>query len=340
MWLGLGASIASLAINAGTESLWGMWLAIVPPALLDQSFGVSKALSADYVEELGGSEAEGAGTVGKLGMAAGCGIMAGPLLATALTSSYRQALLLSALALVASGLLLLALPEPGRRTQASPSRGALTDLLRLPVLQNRGAQLLLCMRLLMGLAFHMFLPVWQVSLKRRFDFGPADHARLMGLIGLCYALSQGFFAKSMMQLSGSDPTGLLLLCVLLLGGGRPIALWTSSVTIVYLLYAPMAIALGVMNTVITASCSRLANGSQLGGLFGVLESVESVSGIVGPAMGGLLARCHADAPLAAVCGCYCIAFAMIFLHFGKHIVQSDKGPADSMSGTSESKKGS
>ena len=38
------------------------------------------------------------------------------------------------------------------------------------------------MRLTMALAFHMFAPVWQVSLKTRFDFGPMDHAKLMGMV--------------------------------------------------------------------------------------------------------------------------------------------------------------
>merc|ERR1712070_741229 len=52
------------------------------------------------------------------------------------------------------------------------------------------------------------------------------------------------------------------------------------------------IALGVMNSAIAAACSRLADKEQLGGFFGVLESVESVAGLVGPMLGGLLARAH------------------------------------------------
>ena len=68
---------------------------------------------------------------------------------------------------------------------------------------------------------------------------------------------------------------LLLGCFVLLGGMRPIALWTSSVLVVYAAYVPMVIALGVMNTAITTACSGLARGDQLGGLFGVLEQCRS-----------------------------------------------------------------
>ena len=55
---------------------------------------------------------------------------------------------------------------------------------RLPVLQTRGAQLLMLMRLLMAFAFHVWAPVWQVSVNRRFAFGPKDHGMFMGVIGL------------------------------------------------------------------------------------------------------------------------------------------------------------
>lgn len=51
----------------------------------------------------------------------------------------------------------------------------------------------------------------------------------MGVIGLTYALSQGLVAKPMIRRAGSDPTLLLLMCIVLLGGARPFALFTSSV---------------------------------------------------------------------------------------------------------------
>ena len=62
----------------------------------------------------------------------------------------------------------------------------------------------------------MFHPVWQVSLKARFNFGPQDQAKLMGLIGLTYALSQGVVAKALIARAGPDPSRLLLVCVVLL----------------------------------------------------------------------------------------------------------------------------
>ena len=42
--------------------------------------------------------------------------------------------------------------------------------------------------------------------------------------------------------------------------------------------AQQVIALGVMNTAITTAASRLAQKEQLGGFYGVMESVENVAG--------------------------------------------------------------
>ena len=81
--------------------------------------------------------------------------------------------------------------------------------------------------------------VWQVSLKTRFDFGPPDHAKLMGMVGFSYALSQGLVARPLIAFFGKDPTKLILLCISILGGCRPFALKTASVAVVYMLYVPM-----------------------------------------------------------------------------------------------------
>ncbi|KAL1495436.1 hypothetical protein AB1Y20_016804 [Prymnesium parvum] len=144
--------------------------------------------------------------------------------------------------------------------------------------------------------------------------------QFMGLVGLTYALSQGVLAKPLVKLSAKDPAKLILFCVLMLGGARPFALYTTSLWVVYGLYIPMVIALGTMNTAITSACSGLATGDQLGGLFGVLESVESVAGMFGPALGGLISSYSEGATLVAVCSCYAVAFLIVLLFFNRHVV--------------------
>lgn len=355
LYVGTAATLVSLAINYGMDSIAGIWWAIVPVALFNQNFTVLRALISDYIDESGGNDADKAGAVGKLGMAVGFSFMAGPLLATLLVSSYQQALVVSAVGTLASGglLLLLPTPQPGgagagagrgaaaaavapgsssaagqpESTSASPL-ATLMQFVSLPVLRLRGAQLLMAMRLLMAMAYHMFMPVWQVSIKARFDFAPADHARFMGLVGLTYALSQGVVAKPLVRRTRGDPSYLLMLCVLCLGGLRPVALWTTSLSVVYACYVPMVLALGVMNTAIATACSNLADRTQLGGFIGVLESVESLSGIIGPTVGGLATRAWGETgAVLAVCGCYAAVLLLILLFFGAHVAAASKATA-------------
>ena len=54
---------------------------------------------------------------------------------------------------------------------------------------------------------------------------------------------------------------------------------------------------------------------------GVLESVESVAGMIGPALGGLLAAAHPHATLTAVCASYGAAFVLVLLFFERHVVR-------------------
>jgi len=323
LWLGLASSLATFGITYSLDTLQGMWIAMVPSGLLDHRWNVAKALLTDYTVEQGGGDADRAGAVGKLGMAVGLSMVAGPMLGTLVFNTHQQALALSMAFTVGSGLFIAMLPMPAAQVQhqTKPSSGMM-DFVQMPVLRTRGAQLLMGVRFLMALAFHMFAPVWQVSVKSRFDFGPRDHAQFMGMVGFSYALSQGVVSKPLIRLAGQDLTKLILLCILILGGFRPFALWTTSVAVVYLLYVPMVIALGVMNTAITTACSCLADGDQLGGFFGVMESVESVAGLVGPTIGGLAAVYHTDLPLAAVCSSYAVSFVLVLLFFGEHVVQS------------------
>jgi MFS family permease len=130
-----------------------------------------------------------------------------------------------------------------------------------------------------------------------------------------------------------------------LGGARPLALYTPHVSVVYACYVPMVIALGVMNTAITTTASRLASKDQLGGFFGLLESVENVAGMMGPVAGGLLASVDGfPATLIAVVGLYALAAGLVALFFptycradpaaGKGEQAQSNGAAAAASGTS------
>ena len=63
---------------------------------------------------------------------------------------------------------------------------------------------------------------------------------------------------------------------------------------------------------------------QVGGLFGVMEAVESSAGLVGPALGGILFRVGPNVPLISVVAIYSLVFIAIFMYYRDTIVKRPK----------------
>ena len=142
----------------------------------------------------------------------------------------------------------------------------------------------------------------------------------MSWIGVCYAVSQGFIAQQLIKLTGQDPTKIIISCIIFLGLGRVFALYTMSIYIVYLIMAFVIIALGIMNTSMSSACTRLATTDQIGGLFGLMESCESIAGLIGPGLGGLLFTLHPTLPIISVVGIYSLVLIAVTLYFKKTII--------------------
>lgn len=307
--LAIVAGVASSLLLAAASSIRGLWLATVPAALLSHQFDSLKALLTDAYR--GYDDAQLAGAQGTLGMAAGAGfvgVVAGGFVKTP-AALAGAACAGAALSLVATALL----PSASQRAKSS-SGSTLWSLVSLPAARSPAGLLLLAIRSLMGLAFHVFMAVWQPSLKARFPwFAAADHARFMSFVGIGYAVSQGFIAQPLLRRVSHAP--LLVLCCFVLASSRIVALTTTALPVVYAAYGPAIVALGVLNAAIAAAVAKVAPSSQRGGFFGVLSAVESVCGIVGPGIGGVLA---VATNAVAVCGLVVLLYviaAFLLLRF-------------------------
>jgi len=84
--------------------------------------------------------------------------------------------------------------------------------------------------------------------------------------------------------------------------------------------AVVIIALGIINTAMSSACTHLAGQDQVGGLYGILEAVENLSGLVGPTLGGILFRMHPQLPIATVVAIYLVVFIIVWLYYSRYIV--------------------
>jgi hypothetical protein len=215
--------------------------------------------------------------------------MIGPMVAAALSPTFQSATYLSMMCTFLSGLVIYRVPLPLSTTGSekklnddditksaenitskeghnnnnnnNKSEFTLLNMIRLKTPASRAAVTLLILRLNMALAFHIFNTIWPSSLKSRFQFGPSDHARFMSFIGLTYALSQGIVAKRVIRFFGSNDAGkvgVIMACCVILGIGRYIAYYTTSITVVYASFLFIINALGILNTILTADTGAIA----------------------------------------------------------------------------------
>ena len=122
-------------------------------------------------------------------------------------------------------------------------------------------------------------------LKDRFQFKPADYSNYFAFIGLTYAFSQ-LISRAIINRFGKDQTHLLIVCLFSLMCGRYVSATTLTVYVFYGSLAFTVCALGIVNTSISTTITRIASDSNVGGLMGVLDTSEKLAGIVGPAIGG------------------------------------------------------
>lgn len=349
--IGTCATLAGLLVDASMYSIRGLWLAMIPSALLQQNFSIYKALLADYHQETispsnsssinnsnsSAAAAARAGSVGKLGMSVGLAFMVGPLLGATLVSTYQQALSLATCLTLLSLIWVLKMPVPSSlttatKTSAVPSEHSssfhkIGSLFNVKAAKTKPVVFLIAIRASMALAFHIFNTIWTVSLKTRFNFGPSDHGKFMSFIGLTFALSQGFIAKLILKpfqhTNSKGRVYVILLSCIILGVGRVVAFQVQDLKLVYVMFAFIVTSLGVVNTILTADTCLIAPSSQFGGVYGVLEASQSAAGMFGPFLGGLLAtNFHPiQAPLTAVVALYAFVFFLVLFQYEHLILQ-------------------
>ncbi|GMH71722.1 hypothetical protein TL16_g13215, partial [Triparma laevis f. inornata] len=319
--LGILAALTGLTLSYNATDVTGLYLAMIPGSLFQQNFSVTKALFADLCNEHGLPDDTRAGMVGKLGMAVGLSFMIGPLLGGTVISSFQTGVIASTALVISSGLMIFLIPQPPKMSNPTATKptNAFFSKEILQAVKSRGALTVMVIRVSMALAFHVFMTIWTPSLKRRFDFGPKDHGRFMSFIGLSYALSQGFIAKKIVRAANNNTTLVLAACALCLGCGRMIAYFTQSLIVVYCTFFFIICSLGCSNTIITAAVTKLSKSSEVGGVFGFLESVESLSGMVGPVLGGYLSSNFEYGSILFVVVVYLFVFVWILTQFKLHV---------------------
>jgi len=278
------------------NSLWLLFASRIIDGITGGNFAVAQAYVADVTEEK--DRAKG---LGMIGAAFGLGFILGPAIGGVLSiwSYAAPAFFAANLSIVSFCLTWLYLPESlsaERRAELAAKRAQLrrrwSDFLeafRRPV-----AGPLLNIRFVFGLAFGVFESIFPLYAQKYMNLSAHATSFVLVYMGVILVAVQG---GAMGRLSDrfSDArliVGSLLLLALALFG------WAVTPNLVWILLilAPMAVAGGILNTVLRSALSKSVPPDEVGGILGLGASLGSLTRVLAPVAGGFLVGRFAAAP--------------------------------------------
>ncbi len=178
---------------------------------------------------------------------------------------------------------------------SGPARPPFTLKAMLQTLRQPVVGPLLHTRFFSGLAFSMFQTLFALYAQYRFNLNSQNTAYILTYVGVLSVLTQGFFIGRLTKMFSENS--------LILGATALMALsllgWAlaPSVATLLIILLPTAVSGGVLNTVINSAATKSVSSMEIGGILGLSSSLESITRIFAPSLGGLmLERLGTSAP--------------------------------------------
>lgn len=285
--LSLLGNILSFIFLGLAANLWMLFAARVLAGIIGSNISVAQAYITDVTDE--SSRARG---LGLIGAAFGLGFILGPAIGGLLSRfgfavpSFAAAVL-SALNFL---MVLFWLPESlTAERRASLAQGkrppfnlqALLAVLRKPVVGP-----LLHTRFFFAIAFSTFQTIFALWGLQRLNLTAQTTGYLLTYVGFLSTFVQGFLIGRLTR-RFSEPFLIFSATVLMAVGLLGWAL-VSSVQTLLLDLIPIALAGGILNTVINSAISKSVTPVEVGGTLGLAASLESLTRVFSPTLGGLL----------------------------------------------------
>jgi MFS transporter, DHA1 family, tetracycline resistance protein len=291
LWVSLMGSAVGYLILAMTGKFEWVLAARVLDGITGGNISVAQAAMADTSKPEERSKA-----LGMIGAAFGLGFVLGPFLGGVLShSAFGQELLATrgmhlpflvaaGFSLISSLLVLTWLPEtlrPDARVHARQVERRGHALGR--AMKRQGMPKVLGISLFTMTGFAMMEGTYSLMAAERFALSQGEVGYLFGFIGILIVIYQGglvrLVAKRVPERLALS-VGLLLMAISL-----PILAYAPWMWPFVLLMVPLAWGSGMSNTATSALASRLTPSDEQGGLFGVINAIQGIGRILGPAIG-------------------------------------------------------
>jgi len=252
--------------------------------------GGNLSVAQAYITDVTDAKSRNRG-LGMIGAAFGLGFIIGPAVGGLLSNINY-----SVPAFVASGLsfvnlLLIAfwLPESltvekrGQLTQRKSafSLSALVEALRHPLTGP-----LLITRFLYSLAFVILQSIFSLFALKRFNMSVVATGFVLTYVGVVSVITQAWLVGKLSQ--RFKDTVLIEGGLLLLALGLLLWAFSPSIPILVLSVTPIALAGGMLNTVLPSALTKTVEPKEVGGILGLSTSIESSTRVIAPLLGGFM----------------------------------------------------
>ena len=268
------------------NSLWMLFVARILDGVTGGNISVAQAYISDVTDASNRSRG-----LGMIGAAFGLGFIIGPVTGGFLSqwgyqmpAWFAAALSLANLALIAAWLP-ESLPAEKRSTENASrpaiTLGALLDALRKPF---TGA--LLTSRFVFGVAFAIFQTLFSLYALQKFKLGAIQTGYILTYVGILSVITQGYLVGKITRLFRED--FLIVTCVAIMAGSMFAWGWVPSVPLLLFVMAPMSLAGGTLNTLLSSTLSKAVATTEVGGILGLSTAIESSTRVIAPVLGGWL----------------------------------------------------
>jgi MFS transporter, DHA1 family, tetracycline resistance protein len=282
---GLANWLAPAAVNSFVLGV--LFFSRLVDGLTGGNITVAQAYISDVTDEK--NRAKG---LGLIGAAFGLGFIIGPAVGGLLskTSYSLPAFVAAGIAFLNLIQIFFLLPETlteerrqemGERKRPPVSFQALLAALRRPVVGP-----LLTLRLLYGLAFATFQSIFALYAQVKLGLTADKTGYILAYVGILSVLTQGvgigFLTKRFRE------TWLIVTGLWVMGGALLAWAFTPNLLVLLIVMLPLALAGGVLNTVIQSAITKAISRDELGGTLGLSASLEALTRVIAPTMGGFL----------------------------------------------------
>ena len=259
--------------------------------LVDGLTGGNLSIAQAYISDVTDAKNRAKG-LGLVGAAFGLGFIIGPATGGALSQWGYSVPALAAAGLSLFNMLSVALrlPEsltPEKRLAISKqTRTGLTVNALWQALNRPKVGPLLHTRFFFGLAFSIFQTIFALYALARFNLNSRDTGFILTYVGFLSVLVQGLAVGRLT--SRFSESGLIFGAVTLMAASLLGWALAPSVPVLLVVLAPTSLAGGVLNTVINSALTKSVQPVEIGGTLGLAASLESLTRVIAPSLGGLL----------------------------------------------------